>query len=186
MKVSQIVSSTEAEGPGKRLAIWLQGCPFRCKGCCNPEYLSFSGGKEMSIDSISFPPENEGITILGGEPFAQPDALLELSEKAKLNNQSVMIFSGYLYEELKEKYNNILSRIDILVDGKYEKDLPDNNRRWIGSTNQRIFFLSDRYSLKDFEKKNTLEIRLINNEIVINGFPHKKAIDIWKKIQKVY
>src|SRR5438093_2396893 len=77
LNVAQIVPCTAAEGPGRRYALWFQGCPLRCPGCCNPEMLPFDGGIARSIvevlaevaaarqrDSI------EGITLLGGEPLA--------------------------------------------------------------------------------------------------------------------
>src|SRR5437762_7753747 len=77
VRVAQIVECTEAEGPGKRFALWFQGCPLRCPGCCNPEMLPFDGGTPMSIDEVAAllresaeKNELEGITLLGGEPLA--------------------------------------------------------------------------------------------------------------------
>ena len=76
-----------------------------------------------------------------------------------------MVFSGYTIEQLQQRPEpevaELLALTDILVDGPYVRDQPDTERRWIGSPNQRIHFLTDRYSFDDqWRKKNTLEIRV--------------------------
>ena len=87
LRVAQIVPSTEAEGPGKRFAIWFQGCPLRCPGCCNPEFLSFHGGEDKSlsdvVEAMTSQDGIEGITLLGGEPFAHAEAAAALAQSAK-------------------------------------------------------------------------------------------------------
>ncbi len=196
-RIAHWVECTEAEGPGKRFAIWFQGCPMRCAGCCNPEMLSFEGGREISIDElrrhISLAQDRhqiEGITLLGGEPLAHAAAGAALAEHARSRGLSVMVFSGYTIEEVQllpdPAVPELLASTDILVDGRYEQDLPDTNRRWIGSTNQRIHFLTDRYRADDscWRKKNTIEIRLVGSELSVNGFPAKSAIGFWKRLPR--
>jgi anaerobic ribonucleoside-triphosphate reductase activating protein len=192
MQIAQVVSCTEAEGPGKRFAIWFQGCPLRCPGCCNPEFLSFKGGQTKTLDTMADwlirTQENsdiEGITLLGGEPFAHAAAGVSLAKLSRSLNLSTMIFSGHTLEELKARseleVDELLELTDILVDGPYQREKPDSERRWIGSTNQRIHFLTDRYSFDElWRKKNTLEIRMIGREISINGFPASNAVGLWK------
>src|SRR5450755_585200 len=77
LSVAQIVPCTEAEGPGRRFALWFQGCPLRCPGCCNPEMLPFDGGTRMTVADVARQIAQarkvspiEGITLLGGEPLA--------------------------------------------------------------------------------------------------------------------
>src|SRR5690242_8257623 len=77
LPIAQIVPCTEAEGPGRRFALWFQGCPLRCLGCCNPEMLPFTGGTAIAlrdvvaqIEDASRTQDVEGITLLGGEPLA--------------------------------------------------------------------------------------------------------------------
>jgi anaerobic ribonucleoside-triphosphate reductase activating protein len=192
MQIAQMIPCTEAEGPGKRFAIWFQGCPLRCSGCCNPEFLPFQGGESKTVDQmsswISQAREEcgiEGITLLGGEPFAHAAAGAALAAVSRQMALSVMVFSGYTIEELKRRsepeISYLLSLTDILVDGPYERDKLDNERRWIGSTNQRIHFLSDRYSFDDqWRKRNTIEIRVVGREITVNGFPSADAVGLWK------
>ncbi len=135
-------------------------------------------------------PELEGITLLGGEPFAHALAAAFISKGAKELGLSVMIFSGYLLEELQENPSEhiqvLLAQTDLLVDGRYEQNLPDDKRRWIGSTNQRIHFLTDRYSASDscWNEPDTLEIRLENQTVTINGYPARSAMGLWKRLSK--
>ena len=192
MQIAQVVPCTEAEGPGKRFAVWFQGCPLRCPGCCNPEFLPFKGGETRSADEVSAwvrrsREENgvEGITLLGGEPFAHAAAGVALASAAREVGLSVMVFSGYVIEELRARPERevaeLLGLTDILVDGPYDRDKPDGERRWIGSTNQRIHFLTPRYRFDgQWRKKNTLEIRVRGGEITVNGFPAKDAVGLWK------
>src|SRR6516165_8399735 len=80
LQVAQIVPATEAEGPGLRFALWFQGCPLRCRGCCNPEMLPFEGGSFLPLQDILEQVKQtaqaqsiEGITFLGGEPLAHAE-----------------------------------------------------------------------------------------------------------------
>lgn len=52
LSVAQFVACTEAEGPGKRFALWMQGCPMRCPGCCNPEFIPFKGGEPWTVEAM--------------------------------------------------------------------------------------------------------------------------------------
>ncbi len=195
MQVAAISPVTEAEGPGLRYALWFQGCPLRCPGCCNPEYLPFKGGETRTLESIVSEirvsrEENgiEGITLLGGEPFAHAEPAAALAEAAHALGLSVMVFSGFTLEDLRTSSTidppkaALLAHTDILVDGPYLREHPDTTRRWIGSTNQRIHFLSGRYRADDpaWKKPNTLEIRVSGHEVLVNGFPAGGATGLWK------
>jgi anaerobic ribonucleoside-triphosphate reductase activating protein len=192
MQIAQVVPCTEAEGPGKRFAVWFQGCPLRCPGCCNPEFLPFRGGQSKSVlemvEWIQRTREEtgiEGITLLGGEPFAHAAAGVALARAAREMGLSVMVFSGHTIDELRllpqAEVGELIALTDILVDGPYDRDRPDTERRWIGSTNQRIHFLTDLYSFDEqWRTKNTLEIRVVGREVTINGFPAANAVGLWK------
>ena len=101
---------------------------------------------------------------------------------------SVMIFTGYRLDEARGMEDPavvaLLAQTDILVDGPYVHELPDRQRRWIGSTNQRIHFLSNRYRADDpcWRRPNTLEIRLADGEITVNGFPAPRARGLWQRL----
>jgi anaerobic ribonucleoside-triphosphate reductase activating protein len=175
------VSDTEAEGPGRRYAIWVQGCPLRCPGCCNPELQPFAGGALVPVDELAArviaTPGIEGVTLVGGEPFAQAAACAELGEAVTAAGLSMMVFSGYTLAELRRRrlpdVDRLLAVIDLLVDGRYDHRQPDRRRRFIGSTNQELHLLSDRYHRDDprFRQPETIEMRLHNGELIINGCP---------------
>src|SRR5207249_11616302 len=75
----------------------------------------------------------------------------------------------------------LLALTDILVDGPYHREHPDTTRRWIGSTNQCIHFLTNRYSFDEqWRRRNTLEIRVAGRDITVNGFPARNAVGLWK------
>lgn len=192
MQIAQVVPCTEAEGPGKRFAVWVQGCPLRCPGCCNPEFIPFKGGhtrtlSEMVAEMRRAQEESgvEGITVMGGEPFAHTAGVLALAKAARELGLSVMVFSGFTIEELQKRgdvdVDELIAATDILVDGPYVREEPDTTRRWIGSRNQRIHFLTPRYTYDEqWKKKNTLEIRVDKDGITVNGFPAADAVGLWK------
>src|SRR6185436_6018922 len=108
VSVAQVVPCTEAEGPGRRYALWFQGCPLRCPGCCNPEMLPFTGGTARSVADILAEIEQtrrangvEGITLLGGEPLAHAAGAAALARGVRALGLSVMVFSGYTLDEAR-------------------------------------------------------------------------------------
>lgn len=119
----------------------------------------------------------EGITLLGGEPFAQAAAAAQLAEHAQQRGFSVMAFSGFTLAELHNRRDpnvkRLLEQTDLLVDGPFLNQHPDRKRRWIGSTNQQIHFLTNRYKAEDpcWKEPNTVELRWIDGELQVNGFP---------------
>ena len=154
LRVADLVAVTEAEGPGARLALWLQGCTLRCPGCCNPGMLDRIGGRELPVEEVLAEADRvrdriEGLTLVGGEPFEQAPELARLAREARRRGLSVVVFTGYTLEELRagavEGAGALLGETDLLVDGRYRRDEPEGERRWVGSANQRFHFLTDRY-----------------------------------------
>lgn len=180
IQVALIVPRTEAEGPGQRYAVWVQGCPLRCPGCCNPEMLEFRPAdarrpEDMVEEACSA--EVEGVSLLGGEPFAQAEALAPFAEGVRARGLSVMIFSGYTLPELRAMPGpgpaRLLAAADLLVDGRFDPGARSQRRRFIGSDNQVLHFLTGRYRPDDprLAGRNHLELRLRGGELVINGWP---------------
>lgn len=184
LQIAQIVPDTEAEGPGRRFAVWVQGCPMRCQECCNPQMLRFEGGEPTKVDDLvarAVATEGiDGVSLLGGEPFAQAEGCAAFAGAVRARGLDVMVYTGFTLAELQEKrargeagVGALLEACDLLVDGRFERDLPERERRWIGSTNQVMHFLSERYRPDDprLRAKNTVEIRLRRGELVVNGWP---------------
>src|SRR5207245_350519 len=148
--------------------------------CCNPEMLPFDGGTPRSVADVLAEIEAardrdriEGVTLLGGEPLAHAAGAAALARGTRALGLSVMVFSGYTLDEARAlpepAVADLLAHTDILVDGPYVRELPDRERRWIGSTNQRIHFLTDRYRADDpcWQQRNTLEVRLRGGELTV-------------------
>ncbi|MEN0066351.1 MAG: 4Fe-4S single cluster domain-containing protein [Myxococcota bacterium] len=175
LRLAHIVEKTQSEGPGLRTAIWVQGCTIRCPGCCNPELFTKKGGRQTSLDEVIAACDGvEGLTVVGGEPFEQTEGLAALMQ-ALPSSLSRLVFSGYRREELEARgclhTDTILANIDVLVDGQYDSSKPDDSRRYIGSTNQRVHFLTDRYGPDDFRGEATMELRYKDGKLVVVGWP---------------
>ncbi len=175
IRIYHILKNTKTEGPGTRYCIWFQGCRRHCKGCWAVETWDLKGGKEYNVidilNDIFNTPDIEGVTFLGGEPFEQPEALMFLARNIKQKGLSIVCFTGYKIEYLQKKYKNILSEIDLLIDGEFIEEEKDFSRPWVGSKNQKYYFLTDRYNESILTKyKNKIEINIQKNgKIFING-----------------
>ena len=145
LDLSGIVSDSIVDGPGIRTTIFSQGCPHHCPGCHNPETWAFGCGTKIPVeavmDIVRQNPLCRGVTFSGGEPFAQPEAFAKLARLLKEKGYEVASYSGYTFEELlngSDGQKELLSAIDILIDGRFilaEKSLEVAFR---GSRNQRI------------------------------------------------
>lgn len=188
LKIHRYLPTSNAEGPGKRACIWVQGCPIHCHGCAVPETWPFNGGRQIDvqeiIDRILDIPQIEGVTFAGGEPFMQAKELSYIGKKIKDMGLSVLTFTGFDIDEIKNKKSkdcyNLLSVTDLLIDGPYRYDLADVSRPWVGSSNQNYHFLSSRYKYLEAEiasLPNRLEIRLSpNGQIAVNGIASSEML----------
>lgn len=190
---SHFVTNTEFLGPYRRSVLWVQKCCFSCEGCIAPEMQKdgghFSDTKTLANILLS-DSTTEGITISGGEPFLQADALLEMINIMKNRRDiGVIIYSGFTLDELRAKSDSavdkLLSVTDILIDGRYEKNL-DDGIAYRGSSNQRIICLSDRYKkvsevyYGNFARKT--ELRIDNGHIVLVGVPSESTLSAVRSI----
>lgn len=174
LQVAHLVPRTQAEGPGLRTAVWVQGCSIRCPGCCNPELFTTRGGTSMAVEHVVQAAEGtQGITVVGGEPFEQAAGLAALASAR--GDLSLVVFSGYRREHLEARAcpdtQAVLAQLDVLVDGPYDRQRPDPHRRFVGSTNQRIHFLTDRYGPADFEGPRTVELHYKRGSLTVVGWP---------------
>ncbi len=192
---SHYITNTEFLGPYKRSVLWVQGCCFCCEGCIAPE-MQKSGGffadTETLANVLSKDNSVEGVTISGGEPFIQADALAEMIQLIKEKRDfGVVVYSGFTLDELKQKSlndsgtENLLSLIDIIIDGRYIKEL-DDNIAYRGSSNQNIIRLSNRYNdvfysyYGNFPRKS--EVRLSKDKLVLIGVPSKSTLKTVRNI----
>ena len=148
MYVARILYPVKALGPGDRIGIWFCGCPRRCDGCSNPELWEFQDRYKTSpstvmllIEKIAQTHHVDGFTITGGDPFFQPDALATLLEAIKKISDDILVYTGYLKQELPA---SLLKNIAVLIDAPYLKER-NKNCRLRGSDNQTIYILNEKY-----------------------------------------
>lgn len=141
-------------GPGNRYVIWVQGCHQRCPGCVSPESRALDGGFPMAcealVQDILGTPGIDGITVSGGEPFLQAEALSRVLTAVRAERDlGVIVYTGYVYETLLREAlpgsEQLLAQTDLLIDGPYVDTLNDDGALR-GSANQRAIPLTDRYA----------------------------------------
>lgn len=183
MNYGNIKYNDIANGEGVRVSLFVSGCTHHCKNCFNPETWDFNYSKpftkeiEDNIISALAPDHINGLTLLGGEPMepANQKALLDFVKRVKsiYPNKTIWCYSGYLFdtELLSESRahcpwtKELLSYIDILVDGEFKEDLKDITLRFKGSSNQRVI---------DVQKS------LKENKVVLSPYNDKKNSDFHK------
>lgn len=143
----RIYHNSVVDGPGRRSVVQVAGCSIRCPGCYVPETHNRHNGKLVSVSSIfdeinSKRHENDGVTIMGGEPFDQATSVAELVSRLKRLNFHVVVYTGNTVEELIKKRDSsidyTLTHIDLLIDGPFEKSLAFDAGKYRGSSNQRL------------------------------------------------
>lgn len=189
LRIHRFLPATSVEGPGLRACVWVQGCSIRCPGCFNPGTWSEKTGHLVTPEELSSKiiatPGLEGVTFLGGEPFDQAEPLAQLGRLVRAVGLSVMTFTGYEYQALRDGdspgWRELLGITDLLVDGPYLRSLPDRQRPWVGSANQRFHFLSPRYRhLADHLESipDGLEVRLRpDGSVLLNGMAPVGLLD---------
>ena len=148
LRVFRIYHNSVVDGPGRRSVVQLAGCLLRCAGCYVPETHDVKGGVLMGISEVVellLDPQGEprdGVTILGGEPFLQPEGLAALVGALKERHLHVTLYTGYQLEVLlareEKAVSEALALTDLLIDGPFVASLTHGAGEWRGSTNQRI------------------------------------------------
>ena len=146
MRYARVRKMDISDGPGVRVSIFFQGCPFHCKNCFNPETWDFSGGEEFTkevmdrVIELGAAPQIKGLSILGGEPLDDKniEGALELAKafKSAYPSKTIWLWTGNLFENKKDK--EIMKYLDVIVDGQYQDELRDPRLKWKGSSNQRV------------------------------------------------
>ena len=151
LQIGGSVRESITDGPGIRMTVFTQGCSHACPGCHNGHLQPFEGGIAMSVQEImriaSANPLLDGLTLSGGEPFQQACGCAGLAKAAKSAGLHVMAYTGYVFEALHDGMEDIgthpgwkelLSSLDLLVDGPFILPQRDLLLRFRGSANQRI------------------------------------------------
>ncbi|NIF41406.1 radical SAM protein [Burkholderia sp. Tr-862] len=146
IRISRLHFPVTTLGPGQRIGIWFQGCAIRCQGCISMDTWANAGG-ETTVDAIlaqvrTWLPESTGITISGGEPFDQSDALIALLHGMRqLSTGDILVYSGYTIESLANTLARADGLIDALISDPFDIDAPQT-LPLRGSDNQRLHCLT--------------------------------------------
>lgn len=146
LRIAGTVNDSIVDGPGIRYVIFTQGCPHHCPGCHNPQTHDFSGGQDANtekiLEEIFRNPILSGVTFSGGEPFCQAEGLVPIAEAVKEKGKHLMIYTGYLLEQLQKMENASVRRLlelaDVIVDGPFVMEEKNLTLSFRGSENQRV------------------------------------------------
>ncbi|MBC9131373.1 radical SAM protein [Frischella sp. Ac13] len=140
--ISRIHFPVTTLGPGRRLGIWFQGCSLRCEGCISVDTWATAKTlipiEQLMMKLSSYLPLIDGITISGGEPFDQFEALLaivvQLRERTKVD---ILVYTGYGVEDITDQLQQIKPYIDVLISDPFQRQ-SSQTLRLRGSDNQRL------------------------------------------------
>ena len=145
MRIANTVNDSIVDGHGLRFTVFTQGCPHHCPGCHNPDTHDPAGGRDVAEEALIRQMENplaEGLTLSGGEPFAQAGACARLAQAAHRKGWNVWTYSGYRFEAIRDKgdpdWDALLRQTDVLVDGPFVQAEKSYELRFRGSRNQRL------------------------------------------------
>lgn len=147
MRYAGLIKNDIVNGEGVCVSFWTQGCPFKCKGCHNPQTWDFNGGKDLPHDikgqivkAISDNNITRNFSILGGEPLCEQNIELVkeilLAVKTAYPHIKVFLWTGYELEDIKDAI--ILEKVDVLITGPYIEEQRDITLPLRGSYNQKI------------------------------------------------
>ena len=177
LKIHHWLAESYANGPGRRAVVWVQGCSLGCLGCFNPETHPTRAGEAVRVDELArniaaLGNRIQGLTISGGEPFQQPEALAELCRQIRQRTDlSIVIFSGFELEEIRKipASTYILENCDVLLCGRYQQER-HVGRGLLGSDNKEMIFLTNQYRAEDFESLPEAEVVIgVDGEILLSG-----------------
>ncbi|MGL4772016.1 MAG: anaerobic ribonucleoside-triphosphate reductase activating protein [Clostridium sp.] len=161
IRLSGIAYESLVNGPGMRRVFFSQGCSHNCKDCFNPDTHDFNGGELKDMDElikdVLINPMLKGITFSGGDPLEQADKFAYMAKDFKKNKLNIWVYTGYTFEYImgnldrRNGWRELIENIDVLVDGKFEKEKNIDGLKFRGSTNQRIIDVKETLKLGEIK-----------------------------------
>lgn len=185
LNLAALLKGTRMVGPGLRDAVWVQGCSVRCPGCANQAYLAHERRVLMPVERLLSHLEArrghiEGLSVLGGEPTEQPEAVAALLRGTQVLGLSTVLFTGRTWASLQRDpaCAALLAHTDLLIDGPYLESQKDLTLHWRGSRNQRLLRLTDRFKEEDLESPPANgEILLSPRGALLHGIGTRVLVD---------
>ncbi|MBI5486474.1 MAG: radical SAM protein [Deltaproteobacteria bacterium] len=175
LRVHALLKRSYANGPGCRAVVWVQGCSIRCAGCCNPGAQDRTGGRVIAVAEVLAWVRSitsiEGVTLSGGEPLDQPEAVAALLRRVRRTTDfSVILFTGFDWTRVAgtPALMDVARLADVVVAGPYRRR-QHLGYALLGSANQTIHLLTDRYKLPDLEAVPEVEVVLDEVHTVLTG-----------------
>ncbi|MCH5231726.1 MAG: anaerobic ribonucleoside-triphosphate reductase activating protein [Muribaculaceae bacterium] len=141
-RVADIIRGTTVDGQGFRTSIYLSGCSHHCEGCHNPATWNPDYGEIMSLDDIMdiVREEDFNVTLSGGDPLFNPEMTGLLINALKNDGRTVWVYTGFTWEEIINDVSllRVIKEADVVVDGRFVKELMDPDLPFRGSLNQRL------------------------------------------------
>jgi anaerobic ribonucleoside-triphosphate reductase activating protein len=167
---------SEANGPGRRAVLWVQGCSRRCPQCANPTTHDKAGGWPETIDNVARAIVRSGLdlTISGGEPLEQLAELDRLRHFLRFRGfrGTTLLFTGWTWSEIQadDDARRTVDRFDAAIVGPYDYRRACNLPGLLSSSNQELVLISDRFQVDDFDRIPPAEIRVdVTGQISITG-----------------
>lgn len=188
MLIARILSPIHSLGPGDRVCLWTQGCKKRCKGCISPELQPY-GGNEVDenvlakiLTQVARKNNCTSITISGGDPLEQPQALLRLLAILRNEFDDILVYTGFELQDIQDGLIGIeakkcLDYLDVLIDGKYIDELNYKDCVLRGSSNQNIHFINNELApiyAEYMKQGRILESFVHNQNTIVTGIFNKE------------
>ena len=188
MLIARILSPVHSLGPGDRVCLWTQGCKKRCKGCISPELQPY-GRNEVDenvlakiLTQVARKNNCTGITISGGDPLEQPQALLRLLAILRNEFDDILVYTGFELQDIQDGLIGIeakkcLDYLDVLIDGKYIDELNYKDCVLRGSSNQNIHFINNELApiyAEYMKQGRILESFVHNQNTIVTGIFNKE------------
>ncbi len=175
LRLHAFLPRSRANGPGWRSVVWVQGCSLGCPGCFNPQTHGRDEAREtLEVAEVMeriLAAGTEGLTVSGGEPLQQAEAVVTLLEAARAAGLSTLLFTGFAWEEIQRlpQAPRILGCVDVMVAGRYVAE-----RRvahgLLGSANQTVHLLSPRHTLEEIAATPEAEVVILpDGRVVFSG-----------------
>ena len=199
LRINRIAYPVTTLGPGRRIALWVQGCDRHCAGCASVDTWDLGAGvttdAEMLAEEITsqvIDGDLDGLTITGGEPILQAESLELLLVGVRRRLRSVidagdfdiLLFSGFPYDDIVEAKLSLLKEVDVAVCGPYVRSRPRTGPL-VASDNQELVFLNEnvrgRYECYMEDNRKTLQFQVAEDGVFLVGLPEADDLHLFRQ-----
>lgn len=193
VRLSRVHYPVTALGYGRRIGVWFQGCTIGCSGCLARDTWDTSAGTETTVadlvdrlGAVLAADTYDGLTVSGGEPFEQPEALLALvtgvraMAARRCDDFDVLCYSGLSERKVRRDFPAVLEHLDVLIPEPFQESRP-SDQNWLGSANQRFVVLSDhgrrRYNGRSQGAAPTVQVAAEGDRLWLIGVPRRGDLE---------